>query len=258
MKESLGEILGKCKENYLSSEQEFLFNLDDDIFESTEQDRHLIARSLFDLSTVRKSGRISPPNPSFFGELLRSLGVDGPGVFELVGDSGAGKSLLAHRAFTQAGAKLPVYFFSNTLVSDKPPNGSFVFLTLSFKKLATQLCLLTEELASSSTSALIFIDDLSVIAYEMDKLPVYVSSLGSFCKIVRVLIDFCGCTIVSTSLPKKSGKEFGLKLGGLLPSPWRLLPRKSLYLDHAQNSINVTVVDNHALVPHKIVQVPIE
>jgi hypothetical protein len=251
------QFVEKCIQNTIFSEQDFLDSVTDEYFKDSYSQKEGMVGTLELLHNPLPNLCLDHFKEFYFGSkdsapcfsiTSQSVGICNPGIYEIVGDSESGKSVLVRKLINEAPGSQSVFLVNNTLNVTSYSHTSVQRKRItSFRKLNLYFCFLYEELASKKLQfPFIFVDDFSAIAYEMDNLNISSLLFNEFIKICRKIRDEFLGVVVMTSLPKKSHVHNSC-IGGICPSPWRNTPDKTLYVKMVDGQLMVETIENFTL-----------
>lgn len=165
-------------------------------------------------------------------EILKKLNITRNGVYEIICDDSSLKSKFFDYVIDQVKTNRAVFMFTNCLNLTNYPSKNIQIHTIHrYVELHVHLNVLYEHLKTKHTyNAIILINDFTSICYELDVLPTHFKITVELVAICRKLVDHTKAVILCGSLPRKSGNIQQLNIGGIMPSPWRNLPAKFVYL----------------------------
>lgn len=167
------------------------------------------------------------------------------GVYEIISEDTILRTRFFDCLIEQIKTNRSVFVLSNRLNLTHYPNKNIqTFLVTRYVDLQLYLNLLYEHLRDKQLrDSIILINDFTSICYELDVLPVHFKITVELVSVCRKLVDLTKATILCGSLPRKSGNIQQLNIGGIMPSPWRNLPCKYIYLTNNGNQV-VAKVEN--------------
>jgi hypothetical protein len=242
-----------CKANYINNYHHIFSTENLSMIDEDEPHRQRCVEKLIALrhsqtrriDDFRRELFLNPENrPRLFNDFLRLIGIDEPGIYEVVGDAQAGKSALLKRMIAEFNLAEFVFLVTNNLdKSKKKPKNLNLKHVFSFKDLMLTFSLLYNRLVQDNILfPVIFVDDFSVLAYELDEIPTYQFIILEFIKICRMIRDDLLGIIVTATLPKKTRNHIE-HFGGLITSPWRNAIDHSLYVKLEDKGLKVETID---------------
>lgn len=251
--ENKNDFVEKCKASFINNYHDVFIKDHAPVLEEDEPLRQRCINELISLRNpslrhideFRKEIFLNPENrPKLFTDFLISIGIDEPGIYEIVGDVQAGKTTLLKRLINEFALADFEFLVTNNLDDTKNrPHSFHVKHVFAFKDLVMTFSMVHNKLIKEGILfPVIFVDDFSVMAYEMEEIPTYQFVVFEFIKICRKIRDELLGIIVMTSLPKKTRMHVP-QFGGLISSPWRNAIDKSLYVKVDDGNLRVETVD---------------
>ena len=237
----MDKLVELCRNNMIFNEQDLL---SPDFEHYSKTNKVAYTELLTKFSEFREYPKLPPTQNLNFSQMEELIGINEAGVYEIVGDNQSGKTFLINKL----------------LETSKPENTNFLITSFycpltSTPELKQRVVFTMEELFTTLALFLefcieekiygprIFIDDLSVILYEIDQLVVYMMNLSEFSALCLRIKEQIGGVIIGACLPKKDKHRTG-KLGSIIPSPWRSIPLKVIYVEAAIENLLVETIDN--------------
>lgn len=252
-KKKLSELVAEFQISGIFSEQDFFLNGIENCLEDPPENFITACEKLCEIRTFKENylekfnfQRIFRTHRAFLNQskLFAFFGLETPEIVEIIGDSGQGKSLLIKRMIDTLPGDYVCFLINNKINLTTYFKKDLIKKTvLDIQDLSLCLAKLSKLISAQNIKfPVIFIDDFSVLLYDLESFSSYTLRLIDLVSILRKIRDELLGTIIVTGLPKKSFKR-GNYLGSIIPSPWRCIANRQIYVSMDKKSLNSQVVN---------------